>query len=178
MTRRATAPRLAPAQRLDLFEPHASVAPAHPAAPAWAAEAAVEPATPRPSAPRNFAAVEERVACGAGLVVRRRTGERTSYYAYERADALFYGAYLAGDVGWGRVDTRQPARTLSPEDVLAFQREAEADAVAAIRAACPETRQPPGEPPSSGVYMSPGYVLMLVDPEPRYHAELAGGSRP
>lgn len=145
-----------------------------PVPPAWAVEAAVGVAAPPP---RDFAVEEERVRCDAGLVVRWRTPDGAHLYrAYERTDVFFHAVHLAGDVAWGRIDTRRPATTLGPEELRAHQRACEDRAVAAILAACIETESI-GEPPSCGVFLSPGYVLVLVDPEPRYRAAREKGKR-
>lgn len=187
MTRRAAA-RPAPAR--DLFEPPVrwvppkeftdylaererpkkiELAPA-PVAPAWAVEAAAGIVSPPP---RDFNVEEERVPCKAGIVVRSRTSSGNHiYWAFERTDVFFHDVHLAGDIAWGRIDTRRPATTLSPEASLAHQRECESEAVAAILAACIETVSV-GEPPSCGVFLSPGYVLVVVDPELRYLAARA-----
>jgi len=146
-----------------------------PVVPAWAAEAATP--QPPPARPRDFAADEEHVRCAAGLVVRLRTSAGHLYRAYERADVFSYGVHLAGDVAWGRIDTRRPVVTPGPEDMRDYQRACEAEAVAAILAACIETVSL-GEPPSCGVFPSPGgYVLVIVDPEPRYRAARERGKR-
>lgn len=137
--------------------------------PARAVEAAADVAPPR----RDFAAQEERVTCTAGIAVRSRTTSGNHiYWAFERTDVFFHAVHLAGDIAWGRIDTRRPAMTLSPEDERTHQRVCEAEAVAAIVSACIETASV-GEPPSCGVFLSPGYVLVIVDPEIRYQAARA-----
>lgn len=134
--------------------------------PARAVEAVADVAQRR----RDFAVEQERVTCKAGIVVRSRTPSGNHiYWAFERTDVFFHAVHLAGDIAWGRIDTRRPATTLSPEDSLAHQRACEAEAVAAILSACIETASV-GEPPSCGVFLSPGYVLVIVDPELRYRA--------
>lgn len=142
-----------------------------PSASAPVAEVRVAPAAPG----RDFAAELERVQAGDLLVIRER-GEHGhhTYRAYERCDAFFHHITI-DELTWGRIDTRRLGH-LDPYGAEVYQKSLEhsLEAQKVIRQLCPETRRTAGETvPQSGIYDGPGYVLLTVDPEPRYRAARA-----
>lgn len=180
--RRPRAPRLEPAR--DLFDPPTTFVPPKeftdylaerkttPAvAPAPAPPAAPPPEIelPAPTGPgRNFAAAIERVQDGDHLVIRERDARgHHTYRAFERCDAFFHEETL-DELTWGRIDTRR-RRHLDPfgYETVAKALEYSAEAQRVIRQLCPETRRTVGD---FGIYEGPGYVLLTVDPGPRYQA--------
>lgn len=180
---RPSAPRLAPAR--DLFEaPTTWTLPseftdylkerANPAPPAPTPTLVPEPeVSVAPAGPgRKFAAAIERVQDGDHLVIRERgeLGHHT-YRAFERGDTFFHEVTI-DELTWGRIDTRR-LRHLDPfsYEIVRLTLEYSAEAQAVIRQLCPETRRIAGESVlQSGIYDGPGYVLLTVDPEPRYQA--------
>ena len=139
------------------------------------AELPVPATTPPPSesAPttRNFAAASERVQSGGLLVIRERVEHgHHRYRAFERATAFFHHVTI-DELTWGRIDTRRLGH-LDPYGSEVFEKSLEysLEAQTAIRQLCPETRRTVGD---FGIYEGPGYVLLTVDPEPRYRAARA-----